>query len=82
MITDAKFGVFYLSDTKSKDFLQTENCVKSIHIPSFSGPHFPAFGLNTEIYSVNFRIHSQCGKMRTRKTPNTDTFYETKLLHI
>ena len=29
----------------------------------FSGPYFPAFGLNTEIYS----IQPGCGKIRTRK---------------
>ena len=40
----------------------------------FSGPYFPAFGLNTERYS-------ECGKIRTRKTLNTDTFLETKILH-
>ena len=28
-------------------------CLKSSHIRSFSGPYFPTFGLNTEIYSVN-----------------------------
>ena len=27
-------------------------CVKSVRIGSYSGPHFPAFGLNTERYSV------------------------------
>ena len=32
-----------------------------------SGPYFPVFGLNTEIYEVNFRIQSEYGKMRTRK---------------
>ena len=32
-------------------------------------PHFPAFQLNTERYSVN------AGKKRTRIIPNTDTFY-------
>ena len=26
-----------------------------------------AFGLNTDIYSVNLRIQSECGKIRTRK---------------
>ena len=36
------------------------HCVKSVRIRSYSGPHFSAFG---------------CGKMRTRITPNTDTFY-------
>ena len=39
------------------------------HIRSFSGPHFPAFGLKT----VSFRIQSECGKLRTRKMPNTET---------
>ena len=33
----------------------------------FSGPHFPAFALNTERYSVSLRIQSECGKIRTRK---------------
>ena len=40
----------------------------------FSGPDFPAFVLNTEIYSVNPRILSKCRKIQTRETPNTDTF--------
>ena len=33
----------------------------------FSGPYFPVFGLYTEIYSVNLRIHSKYRKIRTRK---------------
>ena len=33
----------------------------------FSGPYFPAFGLNTERYSVSLHIQSECGKIRTRK---------------
>ena len=32
------------------------NCVKSVHIPSYSGPHFPAFGLNLGRYSVSLHI--------------------------
>ena len=48
---------------------------KIVRIRSYSGPHFPVFGLNTERYSVSFRIQSKCGKMPTRVTPNTDTFY-------
>ena len=49
--------------------------VKSARIRSYSGPHFPAFGLNTERYCVSLCIQSECGKMRTRITPNMDTFY-------
>ena len=33
----------------------------------FFGPYFPAFGLNTEIYSVNLRLQSEYRKMQTRK---------------
>ena len=32
----------------------------------FSGPYFPAFGLNTEKYEVSLRIQSKCGKIQTR----------------
>ena len=50
-------------------------CVKSDRIRSYSGPYFLAFGLNMEKYSVSFRIQSECGKIQTRITPNTDTFH-------
>ena len=33
----------------------------------FSGPYFPVFGLNTEIYGVNLRIKSKYRKLWTRK---------------
>ena len=53
--------------------------VKSVRIRSFSCPYFPAFGLNTERYEVSLRIQSECRKTRTRKTPNTDTFYAVRV---
>ena len=46
---------------------QNVHCVKSVRIQSFSGTYFPAFG--------KFSIQSECGKIRTRKTPNTDIFH-------
>ena len=57
------------------------HCLKSVRIRSFSGPYFAAFRLNREINSVNLHIRSECEKMRTRKTPNTDTFYVVYLGH-
>ena len=51
------------------------HCVKSVHIQSYSGSHFPTFGLNTKRYSVSLRIQLECGKIQTRITPNMDTFY-------
>ena len=49
--------------------------VKSVLIRTFSGPYFPTFGLNTERQSVSLCIQSEYGKMRIRKTPNTNTFH-------
>ena len=49
--------------------------MKSVRIRSYSLSHFPTFGLNTDRYSISLRILSECGKIRTRITPNTDTFY-------
>ena len=49
--------------------------MKSVRVRNFSGPYFPAFGLNTERYGVSLRIQSEYGKIWTRKTPNMDTFH-------
>ena len=40
---------------------------KCPHTMFFSGPYFPIFELNTEIYSVNLCIQSEWGKIWTRK---------------
>ena len=55
--------------------------VKSVRIWSYSGPHFPAFGLNTERYEVSLPIQSKCEKMRTGITPNMGTFYAVPIFH-
>ena len=41
------------------------HCMKSVRIRSCSGPHFPAFELNTERYEVSLRMQSECGKSQT-----------------
>ena len=53
--------------------------LKNVRIRCYSGPHFPAFGLNSERYRVSLHIQSECGKMRTRRTPNTDTFHAVSI---
>ena len=50
-------------------------CVKIVRVRGFSGPYFPAFGLNKERHSVSLLIQSECEKIRTRETPNADTFH-------
>ena len=53
----------------------TQHSVKSVRIWSFSGLYFLAFGRNTEIYSAYLRMQPECGKLQTRKTPNTKLFH-------
>ena len=52
-------------------FFRIIYCVKSVHIRSFPGPYFFAFGLNRKTYGL-------CGnavKYGPEKLPNTDTFH-------
>ena len=51
------------------------HCVKSDRIRNYYGLQFFTFELNTERYSVTVRIQSECGKIRTRITPNKNIFY-------
>ena len=55
----------------NKRIAQREQCLYSECFWSV----FPAFGLTMERYSVSLLIQSECTKIRTRKTPNTDTFH-------
>ena len=72
-------NVFSATIETPKERLKYKHCVKSVYIRSYSGPYFSAYGLNTEKYGALFRIQSECGKMRTRIPPNTDTFYAVKI---
>ena len=87
----SKYGVFSgpFSDlftvscrliTKSNRNFRILHCVKGVRIQSYSGLYFPAFGLNMERSEVSLRIQSECGKMWTRITQNTDTFYAVLLI--
>ena len=58
---------------------QINHCVKSVRLRSYSGPHFLAFGRKKERYSASLLIQSECGKIRTRLTPNKDTFYQVNV---
>ena len=64
------------------NLLCNNHCVKNVRIRRFAGPYFPAFGLNTEIYTVSLRIQSECGKIWTRKTLNTDIFHPVNTLRV
>ena len=70
--------VFFLSCASMKGLGITPkcHCVKSARIRNYSGPHFPAFGLNADSrILLSLRIQFECRKMRTRITPNTNTFH-------
>ena len=58
--------------------MQFRTCVKNFCIRSYSGPYFPAFGMNTEKYCVSLPIQSEFWKIGIRITPNMDTLYAVK----
>ena len=45
-----------LFKSSARENAEANHCVKSVHILSYSGPHFPASGLNKEGYSISLRI--------------------------
>ena len=63
-----------------KNFILDTANTKSVCVRSYSGLYFPAFGPNTERYSLSLRIQSECRKIRTRITPDTDTFHAVRCL--
>ena len=74
-------SVYYLdlnTNTFAEVSLNVTSSFKSFHwdksylIRSYSGPYFPAFGLDTERYGV---YPAQMWEIWTRITLNTDTFY-------
>ena len=52
--------------------------MKSVQKRSFSDPYFPTFGMNTKRYGVSLHIQSECGKIRTRKTPYLEAFHAVR----
>ena len=72
-----KFEIFELSKTVLNIKLTKLYCVISACICNNSGPLFLATGLNMERYGVSLGIESEFGKIWSRKTPNTNTFYDT-----
>ena len=75
VVEENKPGYLGLNEASKKTKRIYFHCVKTVRIWSFSGPYFPAFALNMETCKVNLRIQSECGKIRTRETPNTYTFH-------
>ena len=53
----------------------TSHYVKSVRIRSYSGLHFPAFGLNTERYSVSLRSQSSLFSPNAENAEQNNTEY-------
>ena len=76
------FGVFWCFLVLFGAFLYLWNLIVK-KIKKFKTGLMTSFILlliNTEIYSLNLRIRSECRTARTRKTPNTDNFYTVVIL--
>ena len=70
-ILDVWLGSEYTSAVKHlwwTFFVKIALCAKKVSkYGVFSGPYFPVFGLNMEIYGVILRIQSEYRKIRTRQ---------------
>ena len=53
--------------------------VKSVQIRSFSGPYFPAFGLNTERYGVSHYVDIPITEYLSVFSPNAGKYRPEKL---
>ena len=69
-ICNLKFGKNHRKVVFEKQKSHFLHCLKSVRIRSFSGTIFSAYGLNFQS-----NIQSKCGKIWTRKSPNTGTFH-------
>ena len=63
-----------------RDFSLGKKCPYSVLFWSAFFPHFPAFGLNTERYSVSLRMRENAENMQTRITPKIVFYKFTKQL--
>ena len=81
-VPTTEMSIFLLFVSARVLFVSAFHSVKRVRIRSYSGPHFPAFGLNTERYAVSLRIQSKCGKMQTRITPKKDALYVVFFLWV
>ena len=76
--TRSEHGVIELKVMEVKG----NDCVKSVPIRSFSGPYFPAFGLNMGRYSSSFRIQSGCRKNGSEKLRIQTLFIQCNILKL
>ena len=66
---------FELRTYKYSESIQHTPREKCLYLEFFWSLFSPAFGLNKGRYFVSLRIQSGWGKIRTRKTRNTDSFH-------
>ena len=62
--------------------MEVRKCNTAWKVPKygvFSGPYFPAIGLNKKRYTVSLPIQSKCGKYEPEKTRYLDTFHAVEI---
>ena len=80
LINNPNHRLFANSNLMTPKKIQNILCLEIVRIRSFSGPYFSAFRLSTKRYGASLCIQFKCGKIRTRKTPNTATFHAVNIL--
>ena len=81
--TSATFIVYYFEPKRSwSEIVDLSTAWKVSKYGVISGPYFPAFGLNTEIYGVISVFSPDTGKYGPKITPYLDTFHIVETINL
>ena len=67
--------ICFLNIIKKEHFISFHHCIKSVHIQSYSGPHFPAFRINMERYEVYKSIQNIQSIWKIRSIQNISLYF-------
>ena len=90
MVDASVFALSMINLIRLSQILRLKNSLLEVIITAwkvskyevFSGPYFPVFGMNTEIYRANVRIQSEYRKMSTRKNSLFRPFWRSAFTGI
>ena len=80
-----KYRLSYYETASLKPWTYCWDCITTQKVSFFEVFLVPVFPYLDWIYTVNLRIQFKCGKIRTKKTPNMDTFntvYNTSIVKL
>ena len=66
----------------SLNVTKKKHCINGVRIRNYSGPYFPAFGLNTERYSVSLRIQYKVRENTEQNNSEYGCFFRSATMKL